>query len=68
MQYYPVDGFLDKEYLESSKTSPPTATASALPPLYTCHKSLLLSNPHYRTASPPSTTYTGVGFDISLVQ
>jgi hypothetical protein len=30
--------------------------------------SFLLSNPHCRTTSPPCTTYTGVGFDIPLVQ
>jgi hypothetical protein len=29
---------------------------------------LLSSNPHCRTASTPCTTYTGVGFDSSLVQ
>ena len=30
--------------------------------------SCLLPNPHCRTSSPPCTIYTGVGFDISLVQ
>ena len=48
--------------------SAPLATVITLPPLYTCQSRLLLSNPHCRTASPPSTTHTEVGFDSSVVQ
>jgi hypothetical protein len=59
------DSNLDAEYLESYIVSPPDAIISHSPPLFTSQVSLLLSNPHYRIASPPSTTYSGVGFDIS---
>jgi hypothetical protein len=54
--------------LKKHKCNGIMATRFASSPLYTLQLSLLLSNPHCRTASPPCTTYTGVGFDSSLVQ
>ena len=63
LYYCPVDGFIDTEYLEPSTVSATLATVITLPPLYTCQVSLILSNPHCRTASLPSTAYTEVGLD-----
>jgi hypothetical protein len=63
-----VSSILSIHSIVSAKVSAPLATVITLPPLYTCQSRLLLSNPHCRTASPPSTTHTEVGFDSPLVQ